>query len=56
MDDKEKGEVVLEHYRKLAVHYIFDEDPEQEELEAEKKLVQEESAKAYKANEEKLKM
>ena len=38
---------LVEHLRKLAIFFIFNEDPDAEELEAEKDLVHEESKKAY---------
>ena len=37
-----------EHFRKLAVLFLFDQDPDHEELEAEKDLVMAESQAAYK--------
>lgn len=38
---------LLEHYRKLAILFLFNEDPDHEELEAEKDLVQAESKAAW---------
>lgn len=38
---------LLEHYRQLAVMFLFNEDPDKDELEAEKDLVLEESKAAY---------
>ena len=45
---------VLEHYRKLARLFIFEEDPEQGELEAEEDQVVRESKEAQIANAEKM--
>ena len=45
---------VLEHYRKLAINFLWEEDPDHEELEAEKDLVLEESKAAYKRAAEKM--
>ncbi len=38
---------LLEHFRQLAVLFLFNEDPDHEELEAEKDLVMQESKAAY---------
>ena len=46
--------MLIEHYRKLALLFLFDEDPDSEMLEAEKDLVYTESQASWKKNAERM--